>query len=607
MCGISGIINKLGIEVDKIQLSKMNEKIIHRGPDSGGFYFDKNFGFGHRRLSIVDLSVLGHQPMCYLDKYVITYNGEIYNYLEIKSELILNGYKFISGSDTEVILAAFDFWKEKCLDKFNGMWAFAIYDIELNKIFFSRDRFGVKPLYFKDTENEFSFGSEIKQLLDSNDNELNIDILIESMLTHIDNHTEQTYFKNIYSFPSSHYMWYDLNTNDKVVIKYYQLEINKDIRKYSIDKLIIQFRSLFTDAINIRMRSDVKVGTCLSGGLDSSSISVIAAKNYHSNSNLKFNAITAQSTDNSNNETHYAFEVADANNIEMNIVTPTYDDFLTTIDEVIYTQEEPFGSPSMFMGWQVFKKAKELNCSVMLNGQGGDEVLLGYERYFSATLSLKRPLHLIKQLFLQFKNSRLTLLDTFAYFFYFRNKDLRIKRLKRKSFLKRIYIKDNYFEFIEKSSKAFQNPDTLQIFEISTLQLPHLLRYEDRNSMRHSIETRLPFLDYRLVEFAISIPSRFKIKNGWTKYILRKAIENILPKRIVWRKNKFGFEAPDKIWINNYENDMLKNIESSKILNQLCDMEKLKVSYNKLSLKDKWMYFNIARWEKVFNVIIPTN
>ena len=135
MCGISGIINKLGIEIDKTQLSKMNDKIIHRGPDSGGFYFDKNFGFGHRRLSIVDLSVLGHQPMCYLDKYVITYNGEIYNYLEIKSELILNGYKFISSSDTEVILAAFDFWKEKCLDKFNGMWAFAIYDIELNKIF----------------------------------------------------------------------------------------------------------------------------------------------------------------------------------------------------------------------------------------------------------------------------------------------------------------------------------------------------------------------------------------------------------------------------------------------------------------------------------------
>jgi asparagine synthase (glutamine-hydrolysing) len=607
MCGITGIINKLGVDVEKNQLKKMNNKIIHRGPDSEGFYINKNIGLGHRRLSIVDLSDLGHQPMEYLNKYVITYNGEVYNYLDIKEELISKGYSFKSSTDTEVILAAFDFWKEKCLEKFNGMWSFAILDIKENKVFFSRDRFGVKPLYYKETDDQFIFGSEIKQLLNEVENEVNLDTLIESMLTHIDNHTQDTYFKNIFSFPSSHYMWYDLSTNTKSFNKFYKLKIDKKVRELSEDVLIDKFKKIFTDSINIRMRSDVKVGTCLSGGLDSSSISVLAGKNYTLKNENKFNAITAKSIDHSNDESHFAHEVANLNNIELNIVTPSYENFLTNIDEVIYTQEEPFGSPSMFMGWNVFKKAKDIGCSVMLNGQGGDEILLGYERYFSSTLKLSKPFSFFKQLILQYKNSRLSFKETFLYFFYFNNNTFRINRLKRKSLLKNRFFKNKYFEIIKKSSQSFKNSDSLQLFEITTLQLPHLLRYEDRNSMRHSIETRLPFLDYRLVEFAVSLPTSLKIKNGWTKYILRKAIEDQLPSNIVWRKNKFGFEAPDKIWLNNYSIEMLNEIKASKLLNYLCDINNVVEKYNQLSLKDKWMYFNIARWEKVYNVVLPIN
>lgn len=605
MCGISGIIRKDGQAVDMSQLKAMNDIIAHRGPDSDGFYTNNNIGFGHRRLSIIDLSPLGHQPMLYQNKYVITYNGEIYNYIEVKQELLEQGYTFVSESDTEVILAAYDYWKEECLTKFNGMWAFSIYDIENNKLFFARDRFGIKPLYYKEDDSRFSFGSEIKQLLNDKENELNVDILLESMLTHIDNHTEDTYFKGVKAFPASHYMYYDLNSNTKEFNRYYTLKINDIYKNTTEQYLIAKFQNLFTDAVNLRMRSDVKVGTCLSGGLDSSSISVLASENYHKQSANKFIAINAKSIDNTNDESGYAKQVADVADLDLNVVMPTYESFLNTIDEVVYTQEEPFGSPSMFMGWHVFQKARELNCTVMLNGQGGDEILLGYERYFSSTLTLLHPLRFIKQLYYEYKNSRLSLKDTFAYYVYFRNKNIRINRLKKKSLLKSEFKKDKYFEYIRKSAESFSDTDKLQLLEISVLQLPHLLRYEDRNSMRHSIETRLPFLDYRLVELSLSLPLGLKIRNGWTKYILRKAIENKLPGNIVWRKNKFGFEAPDKIWLTNYAVKMLEEIKSSKILNHFCSLDDLSNAYESLSFKDKWMYFNIARWEKIYNVTLP--
>ena len=605
MCGISGIINKKSGAVDSNELKRINDLISHRGPDSEGEFTYNNVGLAHRRLSILDLSLLGHQPMPYMDRYVITYNGEIYNYIELKAELISAGYLFKSGTDTEVIMAAYDCWGAECLNKFNGMWSFALLDKTKNELFFARDRFGIKPLYYKDLPDQFIFGSEIKQLLNKDKpNLVDEDILLESMLTHIDNHTSATYFKGVNSFPAGHYMIYNLSTNERSIKKYYKLNIDHKYKNQTEEQLTETFQNLLTDAIHLRLRSDVKVGTCLSGGLDSSSISAIAAKKYNEESDEKFIAINAKSIDKSNDESEFARIVAESESLDLNVVTPTYEDFLKTIDEVVFTQEEPFGSPSMFMGWHVFQKAREMGCTVMLNGQGGDEVLLGYERYFSSTLSLKRPLNFIKQVFNQSKNSRLSVFHTLAYFFYFRNSSLRIKRLKDKSFLKDEFKKNKYFESIVESAKVFNDVEEMQLLEISKLQLPHLLRYEDRNSMRHSIETRLPFLDYRLVELSLSLPLHVKIRNGWTKFILRKAVDKLLPENIVWRKNKFGFEAPEKIWLAKYRDQMLAEIGASGLLRHFCNLDQITSQYDKLSLKDKWMYFNIARWEKVYNVII---
>lgn len=593
----------MGSSVNAAELKRMNDLIEHRGPDSFGFYESENIGFGHRRLSILDLSPLGHQPMEFQDKYVITFNGEIYNYIEIKEELKGLGYHFNSNSDTEVILAAYDCWKEKCLSKFNGMWAFALYDKAAQKIFMSRDRFGVKPIYYREDETSFRFGSEIKQLLnEKGGNVVNESALLEGMLTHIDNHKEDTYFKDVFSFPPSHYMYYDLNSNSKVFSRYYELKVNTAKKGKNIENLQAEFDVTLKNAIEIRLRSDVKVGTCLSGGLDSSAISMIASKLYAKDTDQKFVAINAKSIDASNDESSYAELVAKEANLDLNVVMPTYDNFKETIDEVVYTQEEPFGSPSMFMGWHVFQKARALNCTVMLNGQGGDEVLLGYERYFAATLNFWNPIQLIRQLINQYQNSRLSFLSTVLYSVYFRLAEVRIKRLKKKTYIKPEFFQSSYFDAVRKSASTFSNVDDMQIYEITTLQLPHLLRYEDRNSMRHSIETRLPFLDYRLVELGISLPTKVKIKNGWTKFILRKSVEKILPAKIVWRKNKFGFEAPDKIWLNKYNTEMLNEISKSKILAKYCDLVKLQDDFQNISLKDRWMYFNVARWEQIFDV-----
>ena len=598
MCGISGIINKNISKVDRKEIQKINDLIAHRGPDSEGFYFEKNFAFGHRRLSILDLSIDGHQPMHYLDKYTITYNGEVYNYLEIKDELLKNGYIFKSHTDTEVILASYDKWGEECVNKFNGMWAFAIYDKEKEIIFCSRDRFGVKPFYYTQVENKFIFGSEIKQLLEFYEKRfVNKKILMDFLIIGYENHTNETFFENIFKLQESHNLIYDLRKNTFQIKRYY------DIKKYEInldeDKSISIYKSKLNDSIALRLRSDVKVGTCLSGGLDSSSIAAIASNMYRKNLNEKFIAIHAKSSENDSDESFFAKEVATSCNLDLKIVEPTKDEFVNSINDVIYTQEEPFGGPSIFMQYFVMKKAKEIGCTVLLDGQGGDETLVGYERYYPSYLMSLGFFNLIKEFFNSSKNSKLSKKQLFAYFVYFTKAKIRIKKLQVKnSFIKAKYFNLASFDILEKNSKNYLNLFELQHQEIFYTQMPHLLRYEDRNSMRHSIETRLPFIDFRVVETVLSINNKYKIKDGWTKYILRRTIDKILPNSIVWRKNKFGFEAPTKCWIDAIDSEIIEAVNKSIILSEILNA----IDFKKLDLTQKWKLFNIAKWEEIYNV-----
>ncbi len=600
MCGISGIINKNGSKVRSDEIQKINDLIAHRGPDDEGFYFEKNFAFGHRRLSVLDLSSDGHQPMYYLDKYVITYNGEIYNYLEIKEELILNGYTFYSHTDTEVILASYDKWGIDCVNRFNGMWAFTIYDKEKEILFCSRDRFGVKPFYYTEVDGKFIFGSEIKQLLEFYEERfVNQKILMDYLIIGYENHTNETFFENIYMLEQSHSLVYNLGTNSFNIKRYYDIA-EKSICLNENDSIELYKDQLYR-AIYLRLRSDVKVGTCLSGGLDSSSIAGIAAVEYQKKSNQILTAIHAKSTEKQSDESLFANEVSEYCNLDLKIVEPSSEDFINAIDEVVYTQEEPFGGLSIFMQYFIMQKAKETGCSVMLDGQGGDETLLGYERYYPAYLKSLSFFDMLKGFFNSSKNSKLSFKQLLQYSVYFTNARIRIKRLKNKnSFIKKEYLDMISSTAVEKNSSCYLNIFNLQYNEIYKTQMPHLLKYEDKNSMRHSVETRLPFIDYNVLETAVSIESNYKIKDGWTKYILRKVVNDILPSSVVWRKSKLGFEAPTKSWIDGIDEDIKISIRKSTILKVIIGV----VDFERLDLNQKWKLFNVAKWEEIYAVKI---
>jgi asparagine synthase (glutamine-hydrolysing) len=603
MCGISGIITRDGSQVPEDRIRRITDLVAHRGPDDFGFHFADGLALGHRRLAIIDLNPRGRQPMEYGGRYRITYNGEVYNYLEIRRELEARGVRFRTTTDTEVIVAAYAEWGSACLQRFNGMWAFAIHDSVDRRLFLARDRFGVKPLYYLDGEREFAFGSELKQLVALQPRaRANHWAVVESLLTYVDGHTDQTFFADVRQLPPSHCMVYDLATHRHSITRWYELRTDDRVARLPLPDAVAEFRQLLDDSVRLRLRSDVKVGTCLSGGLDSSATSALASGQYRAASGQRFTGIHAKSIESRTDESAWARRVADHADIDLAVVEPSTDDFIATVDEVVYTQEEPFGSPSMFMGWHVFREARARDCRVMLNGQGGDEVLLGYERYYAAILRTVSCTRFLREAWLQSRNSRLGFAELLQFYAYFTNADLRIRRLKGRSRLK-AHIRDAHdFEYVRRSADSFRSVADLQKFEICTLQLPHLLRYEDRNSMRHSIETRLPFLDYRLVEAAVSLPWDYKVRGGWTKFVLREAVRDVLPDDVVWRRDKLGFEAPERVWLTAYAGRMKKEVAESRILDEIADKRRLLVDFDRLSLKERWAYFNLAAWERVYDV-----
>ena len=606
MCGISGIISKHNESISRYEIEEMNHLIMHRGPDSGSLFLGKNFALGHRRLKIIDLSDKANQPMTYLNKYTITYNGEIYNYIELREELKKSGYSFSTGSDTEVILAAYDKYGSDCVRKFNGMWAFALYDPEKEIIFCSRDRFGVKPFYYTELHNKFVFGSEIKQLLKYQSAKVaNISIVADYLIANMDDHSNETFFLNIYKLEQSHNLIYNLKNHSFSISKYYDINIDGEISKLNETDSINLYKNTLFDSIKLRLRSDVKVGTCLSGGLDSSSVATIASEMYQKESSNKFAAVTAKSIEKATDESYFAQKVAENANLEWHTTSPDENDFKNNIDRVILVQEEPFGSPAIFMQYKVFEKAKEIGCVVMLDGQGGDETLLGYERYYPAYLLSLRKWERVRNFSSSVRNSRLSHKELFLYYLYFVYPSIRLKYLHNKfSFIHKEYLDLISNDIIHESSKSYRDIVKLQSLELLKFQLPHLLKYEDRNSMYHSIESRLPFIDYRLVETALSINNRYKIKDGWTKYLLRKSIEDVVPHEIAWRKNKLGFNAPERTWLSDINELMIRQIAQSDLLNKISEKRKIIMNFDKMDLRTQWRLFNLAKWEEFFNVTI---
>jgi asparagine synthase (glutamine-hydrolysing) len=606
MCGIAGIIAH-NDKLDLLQhIYKMNDLAFHRGPDGGGVFIRSNVAVAHRRLAIVDLTEAGHQPMIDSDKHVIAFNGEIYNYIEIREELKNLGYNFTSSTDTEVVLKAYIQWGPECIKKFNGMWALAIVDFEQKVVFCSRDRFGEKPFFYIQNEQCFAFASEIPQLLELVQPRFNIETLSKYLIYGLEEDDSLTFFRGIYKLYPGENVTVPMNYCGRIKLEtYYDLSeiVKPQSNLTSFDPNLLA--SILEDSVKIRLRSDVQVGTCLSGGIDSSLITAFAAKAFHEASGKAFTAITAGSLDPENDEVPYAQSVAQKLGLSHYIVKPTLTEYETVVSDVIKLQAEPFGSPSILMQYFVMKKAKEVGCTVLLDGQGADELFLGYERYFVPWL-LNLPLgERVIQGFKVVSNSRLTFFDLVSFLIYFQSARIRNIIRKRRATMIRGAQSFSFPSQVDLNKGSEKNPLLkLQLSEISGSQLRHLLRYEDRNSMHFAVETRLPFLDHRLVEFALNMSASEKISDGWTKVALRRILQIAVNHETAWRRKKIGFQAPEKLLFQSksFQFEVLDLINQSVVLREAFELKKCDSSLFTKDLRLIWRLYNAAKWEKIFKL-----
>ncbi len=586
MCGISGVYNSSG-NVEKQFVKKMTDTITHRGPDGEGQWVNNNqtVGLGHRRLSIIDLSDDARQPMHWdSGRYTITFNGEIYNYIELRDQLLSKGIKFTSQSDTEVLLALYALKGPKCLDELDGMFAFAIWDEKEKTLFCARDRFGEKPFFYHYVKGKkFLFASEMKALWGAGiPKETNRTMLYNFChsvyrLSNPENKAE-TFYENILKLEPAHYILLDSQLN-LVKKRYWKINLNQENSRISEAEAIDTFRSLFENSVRLRLRSDVPVGSSLSGGLDSSTIVCLIDK-INADSKITQKTFSARFRNFEKDEGRFMEMVTSKTKVIPHYTWPDEQVLIDNFDKLFYHQEEPFGTASIMAQWCVMKLARENNVTVLLDGQGADEILGGYHYYFHTYL---RELY----------NTNPVLHDNeLAAYRAVYNPDyaapymqlttpsssITVNKLKNKAkdILRPIYrsvvpVKPQPIALKTPAGKKiepFLNADFSSAYHSklfkadsgNTLKehlhynscvqgLEDLLRFADRNSMAFSREVRLPFLNHQLVEFCFNMPSTLKINNSWTKYLLRKSYEDILPHDITWRRDKIGYEPPQKKWM----------------------------------------------------------
>lgn len=669
MCGICGIVNFQNSDVVPL-IGPMTHSMHHRGPDDEGYLLADyqtghwvscagkdtmpalnlplliakqdssfNLALGHRRLSILDLSLAGHGPMGYQDGTLwITYNGEVYNYLELREELKGRGYSFNTETDTEVVLAAYAEWGPECLSRFNGMFAFALWDSHKQQLFCARDRFGIKPFHYFWNSQHFIFASEIKALLAHPDvsRQPNEAIIYDYLALGSLDHTDYTFFEDVRRLPPSHYLMIDLRRGHLEIQRWWDMQVNPSLDGHtsisSHQDLVIQFRELLIDAVRLRLRSDVAVGTCLSGGLDSSSIVSIAnhllleegavSKEWVGQQQKTFSACF---DDPAIDERPYIQQIIRHTGAESNQVFPQGENGLwNELRQLIWYQEEPFGSTSIYSQWNVMRLASQRDVTVLLDGQGGDELLAGYHHYvgpylaqilhsrgiwnvlqsvgplsagtgrskgFLLGLGLYNSLpRMLQRAALSFGNSRFRTNPTVS-------GSMLLPSFERK-YAERNLGQNKHQSFHHLAERLYQ--DTF------VYSLPALLRYEDRNSMAFSLEARVPFLDYRLVEFCFSLPVSWRIHQGWTKWILREAMPGFLPEQVRWRQSKLGFATPEQRWLQDGVTQIVQFFNQGELSSASYLDTKLIRCLQNLSdgeianIPGLWRVINLEMWLRVF-------
>lgn len=567
----------------------MTDVLAHRGPDGEGLWQNDsgNVLLGHRRLSIIDLSDAGHQPMNFMNRYTVIHNGEIYNYIELKDELQKKEYSFLSQTDTEVIAAAYDYWGDECVDFFDGMFSFAIWDEKEKVLFAARDRFGEKPFFYFYDGKYFLFASEIKALRSAGVEHRPNQKMLFNFITigYPDNPADpqETFFENIRRLPAATLLNYNTLNNKLVLEKYWDIDFEKQNKKITDREAIEQFTALFDTSVKRRLRSDVAIGTSLSGGPDSSS--VVAAASPFTIHHPPFTAFTAVFPGFEKDESSFAKQITDQFNLQQFTCNISADDMINDWEKLCYHQEEPFGSASIYAQYKVFELAKQHNIKVLMDGQGADETLAGYHKYYkwywqelfrNRKLFRSKELKAAKELGVNekfgFKNIIAAYFPAFATI-----------ALENQYLLKALSHKDLTKDFVNLQSKEayYTIPDRFTLngalyFNTCIHGLGELLRYADRNSMAHGREVRLPFLSHELVEFIFSLPANFKIRNGWTKWLLRTSMNQKLPDEIVWRKNKVGFEPPQKQWMqHNKVQEMIMDAKNKLVKEKILKPEVL--------------------------------
>lgn len=663
MCGIGGIV-RFNKKTNHIKQSAilLNRLIAHRGPDDEGYMLynshtlitayaentpndcinypidyspklhineahdDYDIVLTHRRLSIIELNPVGHQPMS-IDEgnYWIVFNGEIYNYLELRKELQALGCTFRSESDTEVVLQAYKVWGKECLHKFNGMWAFVIFDKNKKTLYGARDRFGVKPFYFYHDKDVFAFASEQKALIKMPfiSSGIRPEAVFDYFVKNEIEYEPQSFFRHIIELFPGHNFELNHATGYFAVEQYYRLYTNPDYRPFEENKFNVAKEELYQrlfQAVQLRMRADVPVGACLSGGIDSSSIvALINTINENTKSEHKTNLYTASYNDIAIDESPYAARMAENINGTFHRVFPQADELLHDLENLIYCQDVPIWSTSTYAQYRLMQKVKETGIKVVLDGQGGDELFAGYHNYYYNYWRELLGNYKFKTLFTEMKG----FLPFPHNMLFFLKQHLRYSTIHKMPSFVQFQINRNYFGdlyylnpvFLNQYKKRLQTPpapgnlNQMLHTDFNSTRLKAYLKCEDRCSMWHSVESRTPFADdIHLIEYAFQLPSSFKIHKGINKYILRQSMRNKVPDIILNRKDKMGFTTPNAQWINAIKEAVRPYFNNE--LKDYFDMNKLNRDYNRLfdtktadaTDTRTFKFIAFAVWKKTFGL-----
>lgn len=550
MCGICGIVNFNGNAAGESSVRNMMSVMKHRGPDDEGVFTEGNTALGFVRLSILDLSRAGHQPMeSDGGRFVIVFNGEIFNYIELREELAGKGYQFRTGTDTEVLLAAYSEWGVECLDRLNGMWAFVIYDRNTRSSFAARDRYGIKPFYYYSDNERLIFASEINPILAVLDSSpgVNDQAVFDFLVFNRTDHTDTTFYTGIRRLP--HGCYAIINDTGFKVNRWYSLadHLNPD----KAFKSPSEFLELLSDSVSLRLRSDVPVGVCLSGGLDSSAIVSLLATRFGIKGLNTFSAVYERGQHGDEYEYIAEYRETIAN---MHFTTPDAGSLIKDLADFTRIHAEPVPNSGVYAQYKVMELASS-KVVVTLDGQGADEILAGYHYFFGIRFKdLAKQLRLFRLSteVVQYLLKHRSFYGIMAMFYYMLPGSLKTTaRVREKG-----YLKNDFYETCRHESTVSRDlfsADSLSASLVDHFEhkMEHLLKWEDLNSMRFSLEARVPFLDHRLVERTLSTSADMIIRSGMTKSLMREALKGVVPEKIRMRRDKTGFGTPQDQWFKD--------------------------------------------------------